>query len=106
MNLLLKNGSDPNLLDCFGQTALHYAAEDGHENVTRWLVDVTDASIIDIHGRTALRCARDNNHFGTVTPSIYSWGISDFCMDDRGKTLMDWMHAVNYWDGTAQQVKS
>ena len=100
VDVLLKNGSNPNLLDFYGQTPLHYAAESGHEQVTRRLLDVTDASIIDSKGRTALRRARDRNHVNIVRLLLSSWGSSDDCTDSEGKTLMDWMDIVGQLDGT------
>lgn len=100
VNLLLEFGSNPSLLDSYGQTPLHYAAEGGHEQVTRRLLDVTDASIIDSKGRTALRRARDRHYVRIVKLLLSSWGNSDDCTDSRGKTLKDWMDIVGELDGT------
>jgi ankyrin repeat protein/nucleoside phosphorylase len=64
--LLLDRASDPNTLDCFGQTPLHYAAENGHEEITRLLLPVTDALIVDKKGRTAIGCAKQKGHMNVV----------------------------------------
>ncbi|KAJ5323685.1 hypothetical protein N7476_002285 [Penicillium atrosanguineum] len=89
--ILLSMGSNPNTLDCFGQTPLHYAAEKGYEEVTRLLLPVTDALIVDKKGRTALRCARVNGHTNVVQMLVpfYSAGR-------REKTLSYYMKERGY----------
>ncbi|KAJ5703961.1 hypothetical protein N7493_011099 [Penicillium malachiteum] len=91
VKLLLERGSDPNTLDYFGQTSLHYAAEKGFEEVTACLLEVTDASIVDRKGRTALRCARDNGHYSTVEMLISFAGPTDYATDEMGRTLQEWL---------------
>ncbi|KAJ6032625.1 hypothetical protein N7540_003357 [Penicillium herquei] len=91
VKLLLERGSEPNTLDYFGQTSLHYAAEKGFEEVTACLLEVTDASIVDTKGRTALRCARDNGHYSTVKMLISFAGPTDYATDEMGRTLQEWI---------------
>ncbi|KAJ5713368.1 ankyrin [Penicillium malachiteum] len=85
--LLVDKRSDPNTLDTYGQTAMHYYAESGFEKVTAYLLKVTDASVVDTKGRTALRCARDNSHSSIVRMLLPFAGLSDHCLDDNDKSL-------------------
>ncbi|PLB37586.1 ankyrin repeat domain-containing protein [Aspergillus candidus] len=98
--MLLETDVNPNLIDFSGQTPLHHAAKNGHEEVARRLLEVTDASIIDSKGRTALKCARDNDHVSTARLLLSSWSGSDVCTDSQGKTLEDWMNLVGQLNGT------
>ncbi|KAJ5670058.1 uncharacterized protein N7477_005421 [Penicillium maclennaniae] len=88
--MLLERGSDPNTLDYFGQTPLHYSAENGYEEVTRLLLPVTDALIVDRKGRTALNCARVNGHTNVaqMLVPLYSTGRREktlsYCMKKGG----------------------
>jgi len=60
VELLVKAGSDPNLLDANGQTALHAAAREEHLDIIIYLVEHAgiDMSICDEVGKTAVDMAR------------------------------------------------
>ncbi|KRZ04010.1 KN motif and ankyrin repeat domain-containing protein 2 [Trichinella zimbabwensis] len=64
VKLLLEAGANVNLQDEDGSTALMCAAEHGHKDIVRLLLDVPeiDASMVDQDGSTALSVAIDNGH--------------------------------------------
>ncbi|XP_003373344.1 ankyrin repeat-containing domain protein [Trichinella spiralis] len=64
VKLLLEAGANVNLQDEDGSTALMCAAEHGHKDVVRLLLDVPeiDATMVDQDGSTALSVAVDNGH--------------------------------------------
>ncbi|KAJ5950072.1 hypothetical protein N7454_001656 [Penicillium verhagenii] len=100
---LLESGADPNKSDTRGQTALHYAAEGGFEEVAACLLRVADASIIDFQGRTALMCARNGSHHSIVKMLLPFAGPRDDCVDDDSKTLEYWANLVNI-EGRIEEV--
>ncbi|KRZ14572.1 KN motif and ankyrin repeat domain-containing protein 2 [Trichinella pseudospiralis] len=64
VKLLLEAGANVNLQDEDGSTALMCAAEHGHKDIVRLLLDVPeiDASMVDQDGSTALSVAIDSGH--------------------------------------------
>ena len=65
---LLKNGYDPESKDSYIRTALSYAAEKGHDEVVKLLLekDDIDLNFEDISGRTALFYAARKGHDAVV----------------------------------------
>ena len=59
----LHHGVSVNVADEQGNTALHYAAEAGHPEVTRLLVETgADASVVNKTGCSPLQGAAENRH--------------------------------------------
>ena len=61
---LLHEGSDPNTADAKGKTALHLAADKGHEEIVKRLLDCeqTNPTAVDQEGILALYVAARHNH--------------------------------------------
>lgn len=58
LEALLLQGADVTSQDRYGESALHYAAENGHEKCVRMLVAFrSNPSLLDNSARTPLRCA-------------------------------------------------
>ncbi|KAF5363277.1 hypothetical protein D9756_000056 [Leucocoprinus leucothites] len=63
----LTAASQINAINSDGQTALHYAAENGHSETVRCLAELgADLSTEDADGRTALHFSAENGHSETV----------------------------------------
>ena len=64
---LLEKGASADMQDQDGRTALHWAAENGHEAVVRTLLEKgASADIQDQSGRTALHRAAQNRHEAVI----------------------------------------
>lgn len=60
IELLSKSGGNFNIVDDYGQTALHIAAKNGNENVTEVLIENgVNINIVDNHGKSALHFAAE-----------------------------------------------
>jgi ankyrin repeat protein len=68
VKLLLDKGSDPNLKDSYGRTALMFAASmNGHSGIVKLLFDKgADINIVNIYGQTALISASMNGRIEIV----------------------------------------
>ncbi|KAI8903223.1 hypothetical protein EDD86DRAFT_215632 [Gorgonomyces haynaldii] len=59
---MIRSGVDINQKDTFGMTALHYAAEEGHLEIVRLLLQKGALASVSNHGETPLQLAQDNGH--------------------------------------------
>ncbi|KEQ57736.1 ankyrin repeat protein [Aureobasidium melanogenum CBS 110374] len=58
-NRCLDLGAEVDTTDKYGETALHYAATNGHLDIVQILTRAdANKTIVDSHGRTALDCAQ------------------------------------------------
>jgi ankyrin repeat protein len=58
MTYCLDLGAEVDATDNYGETALHYAAENGHLDIVQKLIQAdADMTILDSQGPTALDCA-------------------------------------------------
>ena len=87
---LLQPGSDVDLLDSYGSTALVLAAENGHDLVVELLLQ-KGAEVDKANNReeTALYWAARNGYERTVD-LLLSWGASVLAKDREGWTALDW----------------
>jgi hypothetical protein len=85
---LIQRGTDVNTRDNNGKTALHYAAENGHQQTVQKLIKLgADPNIRDQEGKTAWDLAIRNGHEGTAKAlSDFQTGESwELCLDDQHK---------------------
>ena len=88
VQLLLDNGADLSNTAEQGWTALHWAAQEGHEPVTRLLLDrETDVSATDERGWTALHLAANIGH-EPVTRLLLDRGANVSATDEQGCTAL------------------
>jgi len=94
---LLAEGSEINLQDHSGKTALHYAAENGHGGtVTVLLENGADATVKDINGLTAYDYALRNGHKGTASIlKPYSECVRSFNPGLKYRTQADFENAIH-----------
>ena len=63
VSLLLSNGADTSCVDKSGSTAIHWAAEDGSEDIiTEFIEFGSDLGLLNSHGLTPELVARKNDH--------------------------------------------
>ncbi|XP_076064042.1 retinal degeneration A isoform X3 [Oratosquilla oratoria] len=76
-------------IDCHGQTALHYAARQGHKDVVRYLIASAPPAILDMidteKGQTALHQAASHRR-RTVCCMLVAAGASLVIRDQQGNT--------------------
>ena len=81
---------DPNCVDQYGRTALHYATENKHMEVAlvKYLVETgrCDPNYVDQYGRTALHYATENKHMEVVKYLIETGRCDPNCVDKYGNT--------------------
>lgn len=62
--MLIKNGANVSATDATGKTALHWAAQNGKENVAKLLIENgTNVDVMDKSGRTPLLVAAKHGNF-------------------------------------------
>ena len=87
---LLERKANPDIQDCHGRTALHYASMRGYTSVVRALCVSPQASksidIQDRESKTPLDLAIENNHGATVALLIFN-GAKD--SNDHAKKLLE-----------------
>lgn len=67
LDLILKQGADPNCIDSNEMTSLHYACLKGHQNITLLLLYAgADPRATDSSGNSALHLAADHGHEACV----------------------------------------
>jgi hypothetical protein len=90
VGILVKHGADSNARDGQGRTALHLAAENPYEPITRFLVDlgVHDIDVEDEHGQTALHCAASRLNFDGIR-ALARGGANVRLRDAYGATPLD-----------------
>ena len=94
LELLLKNGADPNFIDSKGRTPLMYAVLTGLKMVYKLLLHGADPNLGDIEGRTPLTLAViDSNVEDGVIETLLSYGADPNIRDNSGFTPLMW--AVN-----------
>ena len=75
MGILLGKGVDANAKNSEGQTALHYAAEEGYTNiVAQLLADDADVNVKNKRGETPLALAVLSGRKATVKLLKGAWG--------------------------------
>jgi len=63
----LKKGSDINLIDEFGWTPLHYAAENGQVEIVKLLIEKgSDINLQDKYGRTLFQFATSTGNIEII----------------------------------------
>jgi ankyrin repeat protein len=89
----LNNGADPNIKDVKGQTALHYAFENGNLNMVKMLSGV-NPNIEDLEGQTALivaarwDLASGVNNRETIVYRLLNNGADPNIKDVKGQTAL------------------
>lgn len=86
VDTLLKNGANPNEQALCGATALHYAAECGHLEVCRLLLDHGARMQKNEHGLTPVLQAAERTHEAVVEMFISRPGLmtkEEVCMLSR-----------------------
>jgi len=89
----LLSRSDVDLLreDCRGRRALSYAAQRGHVEVVKLLLERTmDPNYRDMDGRTALSLAAERGRVAVVQTMLQQPVTIDISPDVSGKTPMDY----------------
>lgn len=66
VKILLEKGADAEILSDHGYAALHFAAEQGHVDVSKMLVKVTNLEEFTGAGATALHLAAGEGHCGVI----------------------------------------
>ena len=93
---LLASGAKANQRNNLGQTALHYAAYNGHTVIVQLLIDAgVDINQRDNFGFTALHFAAQNGHNAVVARLIEAGADTINQQDDDGKTAVDLATAFN-----------
>ena len=78
VDLLLKNGADPNAVDNDGTTALFFAAQEGFAKIVGTLLDKgANPNICDNHGAGPLLVAVQEGHYGIVKRLIDFEGFDE-----------------------------
>lgn len=78
INLLLESGTDPNIQDATGQTALHFAAYYGHEEMAKSILENRGlADLQDNWSQAALHLAVLNKHDAVVAVLLGKGASSD-----------------------------
>ena len=87
---LINNGIDVNDEDVHGQTALIYAAGEGHVEIVKCLINVEDIRVDtrNRRGKTALMYAAEQGHVEIVDCLINAVGIDVNTKDHNGKTAL------------------
>ncbi len=89
---LVESGTDINVLDYRGRTALSFAAEEGNEAVARLLlgIDGIDPNRVGKGGQTALLWAVKNKNDAVVELLLGVDGIDPNLRDNYGRTALLW----------------
>ena len=89
---LLEEGADPNSKDCYYQTPLSRAAEEGHEAVVRLLLSRDDviADSRDNRGRTPLSWAAERGQEIVVRLLLSRDDVTADFRDTSGQTPLSW----------------
>ncbi|XP_040201884.1 ankyrin repeat domain-containing protein 39 [Rana temporaria] len=84
----IQKGTDPNLTDHFGYTALHYCSRNGHLPVCSFLLSVgADCNAQTHGGSTALHRAAYCGHL-PVVQLLLKYGADPFKKDSDGRTVL------------------
>ena len=85
----LRKGVDVNAKDLLhSKTALHWAAEKGHKDITQMLLARgSDITKLDRYGETALHYAANNGH-ETIVEVLLSHNSDPTVIDNRGRTAL------------------
>ncbi len=101
IEIFLKNKADVNVKTVSGETALHYAASEGHSDIIRILEKHLYIEQRTANGDTALLLATKHNQRDAVQ-LLYEMGAQFTCSNDKGETI--WHHAVNSWTETGANL--
>ncbi|KAM8886387.1 ankyrin repeat domain-containing protein 39 [Spinachia spinachia] len=88
VQLLVQKGTDPNLRDCTGYTALHYASRSGHHPVCKFLLEAgACASPQTSGGATPLHRSAYCGHLRVVRLLLHHRADPKTCDDDGASPL-------------------
>ena len=91
VEILLKNGADPNFVDTKGKTPLMYAALTSFEILEILLKYGADPNISDFEGRTPLMLASlDSDAEDGIVETLLEYGADPDKQDDKGYTALIW----------------
>lgn len=85
---LLQCGSDPNTLDIYGASVLHYASQMGDVDLVRYLLKhKADVNLQNAEGQTPLELSSTNNQFGVSELLVSNLGGANVNpRDNNGRT--------------------
>ena len=91
---------DPNCVDKYGNTPLHYAVKNKYMEVAlvKYLVETghCDPSCKDQYGKTALHYATENKHIKVIKYLVETGHCDPNCVDKRGKTALHYATENNH----------
>ena len=94
---LLKNAKDEHLKDYSGQLPFHLAAKNGHYDICKLMLKITNIDSSDNIGATPLHLAAENNH-QDICKLILSNLVDKNPSDLKGKTVLHYSAAKGHLD--------
>jgi len=95
---LVELGADVEARDSNRQTALHWAANNGHHDMVKFLVELSaDVEARDSNGQTALHLAVSNGHHDIIR-FLVELGADVEAKDGNGQAALHWAASNGHYD--------